>query len=80
MPILQPGSLVPRILLCMGATRVEAVADARNASKSVDEYDYVIVKEEKDVRPLRNRRVQCVHFAWVKECLVAGRVLDYDWD
>ena len=80
MPILQPGSLVPRILLCMGATRVEAVADTRNASKSVDEYDYVIVKEDKDVRPLRNWRVQCVHFAWVKECLVAGRVLDYDWD
>lgn len=71
---------MPRILLCMGASRVEAVADARYASHSLDEYDYVIVKEESDVGTLRIKRINAVHFGWVKECLVASRILEFDWE
>lgn len=76
----ESNALVTRILLCMGASRVEAVAEVRNTSHSLEKYDYVIVKEEKDVGPLRSQRAKCVHFGWVKECLVAGRILDYDWE
>ncbi|CAL1704626.1 unnamed protein product [Somion occarium] len=72
--------LVPKIILCMGASRVEAVPDGKYASQSLKQFDYVIVKEEGEVAPLRLKGVPCVHFGWVKECLVAGRLLDFEWD
>lgn len=72
--------MVPRILLCMGASRVEAITGVGFASQALDEYDYVIVKDEDEVGPLRDEKANCVHFGWVKECLVAGRILKFKLD
>jgi len=66
--------MVPRIILCMGASRVEAVPDIRYAS-DLPAYDYVVVKEYADVNRIPET-FNCVHFGWVKDCLVAGRLLD----
>ena len=61
----------------MGAERVEAVADPKHASSSQDlsKYDYVVVKEQHEVRTVGKGAKKCVPFSWVKECLVAGRFL-----
>lgn len=68
---------VPRIALAMGASRVEAVADVRNASeKDLSNYDYVIMKGE--LPRTRLPRVRYVNVTWIKECLVAGRLLPID--
>ncbi|KAI0082615.1 hypothetical protein K474DRAFT_1654725 [Panus rudis PR-1116 ss-1] len=67
--------MIPRIVLCMGASRVEAIPEAKFASQDMEEYDYVIVKEEHEVGPIVSRGANCVPFSWVKECLIASRLL-----
>ena len=37
--------MIPRIILCMGAERVEAVGCFDNASRPLGEYDYVVFRE-----------------------------------
>ncbi|OCH92215.1 hypothetical protein OBBRIDRAFT_727222 [Obba rivulosa] len=73
----ESGGMVPKIILCMGASRVEAVADARHATHpDLNKYDYVIVKEQSEVyRVSSTKGANCVHFGWVKDCLIAGRLL-----
>lgn len=67
--------MISRIILCMGASIVEAAADPKFASMKLEDYDYVIVddyaKVSASVRKLRG----CVPFKWAKECLIAGRLL-----
>ncbi|KAL4253141.1 hypothetical protein ABKN59_004146 [Abortiporus biennis] len=72
--------LVPRIILCMGASYVEAVGDPKFASKLLKKFDYVVVKEESDVDRYASNEVNCVHFGWVKDCLIAGRLLPLEPD
>jgi hypothetical protein len=76
----------------MGATRVEAVSDARHASRALAEFDLVLVK---DVSPspmfvpnggtskrkgggvsADARRVKWANTTWLKECLICGRMLE----
>jgi hypothetical protein len=70
--------LVPKIILSMGASRVEAVVEAKYAAApDFALYDYIVVKDEQDVLDEDElpEGVHCVHFGWVKDCLIAGRVL-----
>jgi hypothetical protein len=62
----------------MGAKRVEAVSEIKNASdQSLKTFDYVVVKDENEVvYGLPNDSVTLVHLPWVKDCLIAGRLLD----
>ena len=64
----------------MGADHVEAVCDVKHASRKTIEYDYVLVKDAEEVKKFKTAgkgdRPPCVHIPWVKECLVAGKLLD----
>ncbi|KAH7919016.1 hypothetical protein BV22DRAFT_1108220 [Leucogyrophana mollusca] len=68
---------VPWIILAMGASRVEAVFDVKSASsKDLKVFDYVVVKDcDEAGKDLREADVTLVHVPWVKECLIAGRLL-----
>ncbi|EGN93269.1 hypothetical protein SERLA73DRAFT_189814 [Serpula lacrymans var. lacrymans S7.3] len=68
---------VPYIILAMGADRVEAVSDIKYASKSdLASFDYVVVKDNGEAGvSLRQDGVKLVHLSWVKDCLIAGRLL-----
>lgn len=61
----------------MGATEVEAVADAGTASRKLQDYDYVVVKDPAAMQRIKTAHssANCVHLPWVKECLVTGRLL-----
>lgn len=65
--------MVPRIILCMGAAIVEAVADLKHASRGLDDYDYVVVPDS-DFDQFPNLDL-CVDVNWVKNCLISGRLL-----
>jgi hypothetical protein len=69
--------MIPRIILCMGAARVEAVAAFTDASQALEAYSYVVVRDGDEVKKaVKNRRLtNCVSFPWVKECLITGRLL-----
>jgi len=71
----EPGRTVPRIVLAMGAELVEAVVDHRHASADLGEYDYVLVKDVKEVKEYAREGVTCVHVPWMKECLIASQLL-----
>ncbi|KAL4261295.1 BRCT domain-containing protein [Pleurotus pulmonarius] len=70
-----PGShFIGQILVCMGAKRVETVADLNDASKQATEYDLVVIKESTNYRDdLDGATV--VDTQWVKYSLLAGRML-----
>lgn len=71
---------LPSIMLAMGADHVEAVCDMKHASYKTSEYDLVLVKDAEDVKKFNSAGTgdwpPCVHIPWVKECLVAGKLLD----
>lgn len=62
----------------MGARRVEAVANANSASRSLEDYDYVLIKEGSSIPQVRgvNGNVTWVNTAWLKECLITGRLIE----
>jgi len=64
---------VPRIILTMGAARVEIVASARHATDAPTTYDYVVIKD--DAETLDEYGPSCVPVKWVKACLIAGKLL-----
>jgi len=65
---------VTRIILSMGAKRVEAVTEITYASYSIAAYDYVVIKEPTQYKSdLQDGHV--VTWAWVKDCLIASRLL-----
>lgn len=66
---------VPQIILCMGAELVEAVSDQKHASRPLEKYDYVVVREDADRAPFHNVVQHCVDVNWVKDCLTSGRLL-----
>lgn len=61
----------------MGAKRVEAVSDPRHASdQSFGAFQYVVVRDDGEGVPgLPKTGVTLVHVPWVKDCLIAGRLL-----
>ena len=75
----EASRIVPWIIICMGASRVEAVAEVKFASKDLSEYDYIVIKDFSE-RPkdLLEDGLTLVHVPWVKDCLIAGRLLPPD--
>jgi hypothetical protein len=67
------AAAVPRIILAMGAARLEAVSDAKYSSMDLPQYDYLIVKEGEGMALRKD--AACADVAWVKGCLIAGRLL-----
>jgi hypothetical protein len=71
---------LPSIMLAMGADHVEAVFDEKHTASKTSKYDFVLVKDAEDVKKFNSTgkgdRPPCVHIPWVKECLVAGKLLD----
>lgn len=73
--------MIPRIILCMGAAKVEAVSSFEYAStKALEKYDYIVLREASDAKKANKARhlSNCVAFSWIKECLIAGRLLPQD--
>ncbi|KAF8746093.1 hypothetical protein AX14_000154 [Amanita brunnescens Koide BX004] len=68
---------VARIIMCMGAHRVEAVTELRYASVRISDYNYVVVKDScANTFDIKGSTV--VTWSWVKECLVASRWLQLE--
>lgn len=66
--------VIPRIVLCMGAGYVEAVANTAHASfKDLKDFDYIVVKEGATL-PVSSGETY-VDFGWVKDCLISSRLL-----
>jgi hypothetical protein len=65
---------VARIILSMGARRVEAVSELRYASAPISEFDLIVIKEAHHYDPALDNGCT-VHWSWVKECLIASRQL-----
>jgi hypothetical protein len=59
---------VPRIVLAMGARRVEAAADLKYTSARPDTFDYVI---SGDPAPDFEPTVNLVNVEWVKDSLIS---------
>jgi hypothetical protein len=65
---------VARIILSMGARRVEAVSELRYASAPISEFDLIVIKEAHHYDPALDNGCT-VPWLWVKDCLVASRHL-----
>jgi hypothetical protein len=68
------ASPVSRIMLAMGASHLEVVSQEKHASQKLSKYDYLVVKEGEEL--MQREDVVCVDFAWIKGCLIAGRLID----
>ncbi|KAJ7774929.1 hypothetical protein B0H16DRAFT_80035 [Mycena metata] len=64
------NAAIPPILLCMGATSVEAVRDVKNASLKLDQYDYIVNKDDNaDIAKMTATNI--VSWDWVKDALIS---------
>ena len=70
----EASNSVPRIILAIGAEVVEAVTEPRHASQGLSNYDYLVIREPAQYSA---QFADCtvVHWAWVKDCLIASRYL-----
>ncbi|KAI0302130.1 hypothetical protein BC826DRAFT_987384 [Russula brevipes] len=67
------GRFVPRIIVCMGATRVEAAPELKySSSPDLKNFHYVVVKDLHERPPAGGEKY--VSMEWVKDCLIAGRL------
>jgi len=67
------GRFIPRIIVSMGAARVEAVPELKFASNpDLKGFQYVVVKELHERPPVGGEKY--VSMEWVKDCLIAGRM------
>ncbi|OBZ75416.1 Tumor suppressor p53-binding protein 1 [Grifola frondosa] len=73
----EASRMVPRIVMCMGASTVEAVTEVRQASRDLKKFDFVVVKDEVDASIFTSQGINCVHLQWVKDCVIAGRLLPF---
>jgi hypothetical protein len=66
---------IPRIILAMGAMKVEAVQEADHALDELTAYDYVVLKDANSTHDDDDTRINYVPWAWLKDCLIANRLL-----
>ena len=67
------GRFIPRIIVSMGAARVEAVPELKYSSNpDLKDFQYVVVKDLQE-RPSAGGE-KYVSMEWVKDCLIAGRM------
>jgi len=67
----EASGTVPRIILAMGAARVEAVIDVQYASDRPSGFDYVVAQ---DPLPDLGMGVDVVNVEWIKDCLVSRKL------
>lgn len=65
---------IPHIVLAMGADAVEAATEPRYAARKLSDYDYVVIRDANRYGPEFSNCVT-VHWNWVKECLIASRLI-----
>lgn len=75
--MLESVNALARIILCMGAETVEAVRTPQLATKSLGDYDFIVVRDIKKIddatwSALPKQRL--VDWEWVKKCLLASRL------
>ncbi|KAH9063350.1 hypothetical protein EDB87DRAFT_174484 [Lactarius vividus] len=69
----ESGRFIPRIIVSMGAARVEAVPELKYSSNpDLKDFHYVIVKELHERPQVGGEKY--VSMEWVKDCLIAGRM------
>ncbi|KAG6866984.1 hypothetical protein C0991_003900 [Blastosporella zonata] len=70
-----------RIILAMGADRVEAVSEVTYASAPLPEFDFVVIKKPEHYSPSSGMVPdKTVLWTWVKDCLIASRLLRHkEW-
>ena len=83
--ILDPDKvMIPRIILCMGASIVEAVSSLTyaNGQHFEEDYDYIVVEPRvyEDITARVKQFKNWVPFTWVKECLITSRLLPVVYD
>jgi hypothetical protein len=67
------GRFIPRIIVSMGAARVEAVPELKYASNpDLEDFEYVVVKDLHERPSVGGEKY--VSMEWVKDCLIAGRM------
>ncbi|KAI9509660.1 hypothetical protein F5148DRAFT_978067 [Russula earlei] len=67
------GRFIPRIIVSMGAARVEAVPELKYSSNpDLKEFQYVVVKDMHERPSIGGEKY--VSMEWVKDCLIAGRM------
>ncbi|KAH7889377.1 hypothetical protein F5I97DRAFT_1800278 [Phlebopus sp. FC_14] len=77
----EASRVVPWIILCMGASKVEAVTDIKLIPASqMKAFNYIIVKDRGDVGGVTASGAEVTHVNWVKECLISSRVLPREWN
>ncbi|KIK97506.1 hypothetical protein PAXRUDRAFT_824849 [Paxillus rubicundulus Ve08.2h10] len=72
----EASRIVPWIILCMGAMKVEAVTDTKQVSASqMQSFNYIIAKERENLEHVDLGNVVVGDVNWVKECLISSRML-----
>lgn len=67
------GRFIPRIILSMGAARVEAVPELKYSSNpDLKDFQYIVVKDLHERPSVGGEKY--VSMEWVKDCLIAGRM------
>ncbi|KAL1747543.1 hypothetical protein HDZ31DRAFT_31779 [Schizophyllum fasciatum] len=76
----EPG--VAKVLICMGARRVEVFAREQAIVNRLSNYDLVILRTGESTpttRPASLRRANVCSWDWAKDCLSLSRLLPYTW-
>ncbi|KAI0256789.1 hypothetical protein BJV78DRAFT_1117205 [Lactifluus subvellereus] len=67
------GQFIPRIIVSMGAARVEAVPELKYSSNpDLNDFQFVVVKDLHERPAVGGEKY--VSMEWVKDCLIAGRM------
>lgn len=67
------GRFIPRIIVSMGAARVEAVPELKYSSNpDLKDFQYVVVKDPHERPSVGGEKY--VSMEWVKDCLIGGRM------
>jgi len=69
------------VLTAMGASRVETIQAhllAKRNEESLARFDFVVLEDRREIPPALTRsiRQRVVDFEFIKQCLIAGRVLE----
>lgn len=69
---------VALIILAMGASKVIAIANLKDAPKTKASYDFVVFKDPnwKTKVPAPKKQTTYVSWAWVKQSLICGKLMD----
>ncbi|TRM56253.1 hypothetical protein BD626DRAFT_414500, partial [Schizophyllum amplum] len=76
----EPG--IAKVLVCMGAQRVEVVPREQAIVNRLDQFDLIILRLGENAtvtRPASLRTANVCTWDWAKDCLSLSRLLPYTW-